>query len=164
MNVQLGPKYASTNKSTQCLKFFCECLMQILTFFLCIPQPLSLQGFCTQLLIMSWVFHIEKKKETYLLYDSHVKVIQEIISFLDHQDIQNSNWSNSAYHPFSCHMLIASAIFLILGMQVIIVMYKIIGYRSCNTERCKIYKYIYIQGKTEKKLVILFHNSQSWLN
>ena len=105
-----------------------------------------------------------KKKETYLLYDSHVQVIQEIISFLDHQDIQNSNWSNSAYHPFSCHMLIASAIFLILGMQVIIVMYKIIGYRSCNTERCKIYKYIYIQGKTEKKLVILFHNSQIWLN
>ena len=46
-------------------------------------------------------------------------------------------------------------------------MYKVIGHRSCNTERCKIYqKYL---NKTEKKIVILFRgiyrvNSISELN
>ena len=171
MNVQLGPKYASKDESTQCLKFFCEYLIQILTFFSSHSTHISVFSlntgkygpayFCTEFLVTGWVFHGEEK-ETDLHYDSHAKVIQGIISFFDRQNIQKNNWSHSPSHLFSCHMPIASAIWCIFGMQVIIAMYKIIGPVILNgVNFTKIFKY---KLKLRKKIAICFHTSQTWLN
>ena len=101
-----------TTQHIQCLKFFCECLMQILNSFSSQSTHLVFQffsSFRTQFLITGRVFHA-KEKESYLLYDSHTKLIQGIIFFFVHQKIRKSNCSDSACHPFSWDMSIVSAI------------------------------------------------------
>ena len=101
-----------TTQHRQCLNCFCECLMQILTYFSSQRTHLVFQfphHFCSQFLIMGWVFHV-KEKETYLLYDSHAKVIQGIISFFVRQKIRKSNCNDSASHPFIWHMSVVRAI------------------------------------------------------
>ena len=70
-----------TTQHIQCLKFFCECLMYILNSFSSQSTRLVFQFFAsfrTQFLITGRVFHV-KDKESYLLYDSHTKIIQGII-------------------------------------------------------------------------------------
>ena len=100
-----------TTQNIQCLKLFCECLMLILTSFSSQSTHLVFLFFFFRIisahsLTTGQVFHV-KKKESYLLYDSHTK---GIISFFVSQKIYKSNCSDSASNPFSRHVSIVSAI------------------------------------------------------
>ena len=111
--VQWGPKYAFEKGSTYIVPsiFLGTPCVDFKLFFLAIHTPcLSIFRIISHIVFyQGQVFHV-KEKESYLLYDSHTKVIQRIISFFVCQKIQKSDCSDSVSHPFSWHMSIVSAI------------------------------------------------------